>query len=86
MSEHDFRLFVWVLSQLEGNFVAFMIKESGTAVANVWTGLQDPKSLSMLFLSPDSQVKWERSVVQELAFTVFLGHSNPSMDPRTCGL
>ncbi|XP_021514573.1 lithostathine-1 isoform X1 [Meriones unguiculatus] len=34
---------VSVLSQAEGNFVASLIKESGTTDANVWTGLHDPK-------------------------------------------
>lgn len=42
---------VSVLSQAEGNFVASLIKESGTTDANVWTGLHDPKRVSMWPLS-----------------------------------
>ncbi|XP_059112711.1 lithostathine-2-like [Peromyscus eremicus] len=35
---------VSVLSQAEGNFVASLVKESGTTASNVWTGLHDPKN------------------------------------------
>ncbi|XP_031236746.1 lithostathine-1 [Mastomys coucha] len=34
---------VSILSQAEGNFVASLVKESGTTDANVWSGLHDPK-------------------------------------------
>ncbi|KAH0515881.1 Lithostathine-2 [Microtus ochrogaster] len=35
---------VSVLSQAEGNFVASLVKESGTTNTYVWTGLHDPKN------------------------------------------
>ncbi|EGW03566.1 Lithostathine-2 [Cricetulus griseus] len=36
---------VSLLSQAEDNFVASLVKESGTTVSNVWIGLHDPKNV-----------------------------------------
>ncbi|XP_032761000.1 lithostathine-2-like [Rattus rattus] len=35
---------VSILSQAENNFVASLVKESGTSDTNVWTGLHDPEN------------------------------------------
>ncbi|XP_051010525.1 lithostathine-1-alpha [Acomys russatus] len=35
---------VSLLSQIESNFVASLVKESGTTISNVWIGLHDPNN------------------------------------------
>ncbi|XP_026251870.1 lithostathine-1 isoform X1 [Urocitellus parryii] len=45
---------VSVLTQSEGNFVASMIKESGTTDSSVWIGLHDPKKTHLWHWSSGS--------------------------------